>query len=195
MRPRLLLASASPRRRELLHSLGVACSTVASNVPEVWSLRDGAIRTAVGLALRKVRAVEAGRDVVVAMDTIVAIGRIKLGKPANIREAEDMLRQLSGREHRVVTGVAVRYRNRETSAAETTQVIFRRLRREEIRWYARSGEPLDKAGAYAIQGLGKLFVRSIRGCYFNVVGFPVSCFLGCLNALGFSVFDFMEESV
>ena len=168
---------------------------VASNVPEVWSLRDGAIRTAVGLALRKVRAVDAGKDVVVAMDTIVAIGRVKLGKPASIREAEDMLRQLSGREHRVVTGVAVRYRNHETSAAETTQVIFRKLRKEEIRWYARSGEPLDKAGAYAIQGLGKLFVRSIRGCYFNVVGFPVSCFLGCLNTLGFSVFDFMEESV
>lgn len=195
MKPGILLASASPRRREMLHSLGISFRVASSNVPEDWPANEGAVRAAVGIARRKARSMEAGRDVVVAMDTIVAVGRHKLGKPGDEREAVRMLRRLSGREHRVVTGVAIRHRDREAAAAAVTRVAFRKLTAGEIAWYVRSGEPFDKAGAYAIQGLGRLFVRSIRGCYFNVVGFPVSCFLWCLDELGFSVFDFMKESV
>ena len=113
-------------------------------------------------------------SVVLAADTVVTVGRYVFGKPADPVEATRMLRMLSGRAHRVVTGVAVRSPGGSVrSARSTTRVVFRRLSREEIRRYAISREPLGKAGAYAIQGAAGLFVTSIRGSYTNIVGLPL----------------------
>lgn len=195
MKPGIVLASASPRRSEILQSLGVDFRVVVPNIKEEWEPHTGAVEVATSLAREKARAVDARGDLIVAMDTVVALGRLKLGKPESDLEAQEMLQKLSGKEHRVVTGVCLRLGTREVSDAEITRVLFRRLEAREIRWYVNTGEPQDKAGGYAIQGYGKVLVRSIRGCYFNVVGFPVDCFLRCLGKMGFTVFEFMRQSV
>lgn len=194
MRPAIILASASPRRQEILRSLGVPFRVVIPKIVEEWPLQMAARKVATGLAVQKACAADSRNDIVVAMDTVVALGKLKLGKPGDATDAMRMLRKLNGHTHRVITGVAMKYHDAEVIDYEETRVEFRRLTEKEIRWYAGTGEPLDKAGAYAIQGHGKLLIRRIHGCYFNVVGFPVSCFLRCLNKLGFSVFDFMAES-
>lgn len=195
MKPRIVLASASPRRSEILQSLGIDFRVIVPNIREEWQRRTGAVEVATSLAREKARAVHAANDLVIAMDTVVALGRLKLGKPESDLEAREMLQKLSGKEHRVVTGVCLRHGKREVTGAEITRVLFRDLDAREINWYVHTGEPQDKAGGYAIQGYGKVLVKSIRGCYFNVVGFPVDCFLRCLQKMGFIVFDFMKQSV
>lgn len=114
-------------------------------------------------------------EVVLAADTIVVVGDVMLGKPADDLDAARMLRLLSGREHQVLTGVAARAGQRGISACESTTVGFSALDEEEIAWYVASGEPRDKAGAYAVQGLASRFVTRIDGSYSNVVGLPVAC--------------------
>ena len=134
------------------------------------------------LSREKALAVARREDaVVVAADTVVALDGQILGKPASEAEARAMLTALSGRTHEVYTGVTVCRGDRAVTQAECTQVTFRALSQEEIRQYAATGEPMDKAGAYGIQGLGALLVEGIRGDYFNVVGLPV-CLLGQMLA-------------
>jgi septum formation protein len=178
---RLILASASPRRAELLQAAGLAFETFPVDVDE--RVLDGETPEACvqRLASAKSAAAEArvsardARDVtILGADTVVAVdGRI-LGKPRDIDDAGEMLRRLSGRQHEVATGVSLRRTGRETRGVEITTVSFAELTPAEMDWYLESGEGLDKAGGYAIQGLGSRFVERIAGSYSNVVGLPVA---------------------
>ena len=179
---RLILASASPRRRELLDRISVPYEVIPARGEETApaGMPPGALvmRLAAGKAAEVARL--AGPEaVVIAADTVVEVdGRI-LGTPGTRERAEEMLAALSGRENRVWTGVCVREGDRSLERSECTAVHFRPLSAEEIRAYAATGEPLDKAGAYGYQGLASLFVDRIEGDYFNVVGLPV-CTLGLM---------------
>lgn len=175
----IILASASPRRKELLSALGVEFDIHPARGPEHTPEQGDPARTVMDLALAKAREVAAQYPdaLVIGADTVVEKdGRI-LGKPAGRAEAAAMLQDLSGAVHRVYTGLALVQGDRTSCRAEETRVRFRTLRPEEIRAYAESDEPMDKAGAYAIQGKASLFVQGIEGDYFNVVGLPL-CLLG-----------------
>ena len=185
-RPRLILASASPRRRELLAQVGIVPDAVlAPEVDETPRPGETARACALRLALAKAGAVPADDDAaVLAADTVVALGRRLLGKPADAAEAAAFLELLSGRRHRVVTAVAVRHDGRIGSRAVETAVRFKRLSAREIEGYLGAGEWKGKAGAYAIQGRAGGFVPWIGGSYSNVVGLPLTETLGLLEAAG-----------
>ena len=178
---RLVLASASPRRRELLDRFGLAYEVIPAVGEEAAprGLPPGELVALLAANKAAEVASRCGEAVVIAADTVVEVdGRI-LGKPGTAERAVEMLSELSGRENRVWTGVCVREGDRILTRSECTAVHFRTLTKEEIRAYADTGEPLDKAGAYGYQGLACLFVDRIEGDYFNVVGLPV-CTLGLM---------------
>ena len=181
---KLILASQSPRRRELLARMGLDFTVISPRIDEdSFSDPDPAalVRT---LSREKALAVAREQDpetLVIAADTVVVLDGQALGKPGDEAEAFAMLSALSGRSHAVWTGVTVCQGSRADTEAECTQVTFRPLTGEEIRHYVATGEPMDKAGAYGIQGFGSLLVEGIRGDYFNVVGLPV-CRLGRMLA-------------
>lgn len=179
---RFILASASPRRREILSHLGLEFSVLCADADESSEERDGA-RLVEILSSRKAHAVldrlskeggEVGDTVILASDTVVVSpdGEI-LGKPRDREDAVRMLRGLSGRTHRVISGLAVLTKDKEVTAHEVTEVTFSPLSEDIIAAYADSGEPMDKAGAYGIQDTAALWIEGIRGDYFNVVGLPV----------------------
>ena len=172
-----ILASGSPRRRELLEMLGVLDLTIRpAKGPERATPGAGPEQTVRELSLHKAREVAqtcAPEDIIIAADTIVYLDGAILGKPRDHDDAVRMLTALSGREHIVYTGVAVLRGGELRQAAERTAVRFRPLTSGEIERYIATGEPMDKAGAYGIQGLGARFVKGIRGDYNNVVGLPV----------------------
>jgi septum formation protein len=174
----LILASNSPRRSELLRQIGLAFTVDPADVDERVLPNEPPEAYAVRVALdkAKVAAARAGRGVVIAADTVVVLGSELMGKPADAADAKRMLSLLSGKAHRVVTGLVVRDAGtgRTEAQAVSTNVWFRDLRNEEIDAYVASGEPLDKAGAYGIQEKGALLVDRIEGCFFNVVGLPLS---------------------
>jgi septum formation protein len=185
---RLILASQSPRREELLRNAGFDFEVRPSGIDE-GQLRSGELpeefarRNARAKALR-VAATSSPGSLVLGADTVVAINGLALGKPHGPYDATRMLRLLSGQTHQVITGIClVRAPDQiETLAHEITFVTFSELSDDEIRDYIASHEPYDKAGAYAIQGLASKFVRYISGCYFNVVGLPVSLLHDILKA-------------
>ncbi len=190
--PKIILASRSPRRRYLLSRAGLTFEVVPSDIDEEAVPQAPPAEYASALAQAKAQLVaERFPDAwVIAADTIVVVeGRI-LGKPASKADACDMLRRLSGRTHQVLTGYCICNRRLGELCAETvlTDVLFKTLTPREIEWYVVTGEPFDKAGAYAIQGIGTFLVRSINGSYTNVVGLPV-CevveFLMQKNVIGF----------
>lgn len=184
---RLILASASPRRRDLLAQVGVAPDEVLSpEIDESPLPRETPRACALRLAEAKAAAVAASRpeDVVLAADTVVAVGRRLLGKPIDAQAAAGFLALLSGRRHRVITGVAVRHGDRAWSRAVETAVRFKRLSAHEIESYLASGEWQGKAGGYAIQGRAGAFVPWIGGSYSNVVGLPLTETLGLIEAAG-----------
>ncbi|MDA8212554.1 MAG: Maf family protein [Clostridia bacterium] len=189
--PDLILASASPRRRDLLQQLGLEFSIQVSNVDETVDVSLAPGLLVESLARQKAEHV-AGMvktGIVIGADTVVVQDDSILGKPAGPEEAAAMLRRLSGTSHRVITGVALidAATGRERVEHEVTTVRFRELQNREIANYIASGEPADKAGAYAIQGLGSVFVLGIEGCYFNVVGLPVARLAGMLKDFGITV--------
>lgn len=173
----IILASNSPRRRELLEQVGITGFQVIS--PDVDERVEPGLSPAgmvEELSLRKARAAadKTGPDgLIIAADTVVALDGAVLGKPRDEADAFAMLSALSGREHRVYTGVSVLRGDRAVTEHEETAVCFRALAPGEIWGYIATGEPMDKAGAYGIQGVGALLVRGIRGDYCNVVGLPV----------------------
>lgn len=172
----IILASASPRRRELLAGLGVRFTVQPSGVEERPWPAESPASYALRNASDKARAVAAaGRDAarILSADTIVVLGAAILEKPVDAEDARRMLRQLSGRPHQVITGLVVWEAGRERGLAVRTEVEFRELGEDEIAAYVATGEPMDKAGAYAIQGGAAGFVRAVRGSYTNVVGLPV----------------------
>ena len=178
---KLILASASPRRRELMGHLGLPFSVVPALGPETPPSGADAGETARALSEAKAREV-AGTDpaaVVIGADTVVEIDGVILGKPRDEADAKRMLRLLSGREHRVYTGVTVIAGEEMESAWERTRVFFRPMTEAEIASYVATGEPMDKAGAYGYQGRASLYVERIDGDYFNVVGLPL-CRLGTM---------------
>ena len=174
----LILASASPRRRELLSLFGIPFTVRAADVDETMDPAQAPCDEVARVSCRKALAVERGpEDVVVAADTIVVCAGRILGKPHSREEAISMLRLLSGREHQVMTGCTVLCGDRRETFTEVTDLTFRPLSEAEIQRYVDSGEPMDKAGAYGIQGGAALLCPGIRGDYYNVMGLPV-CRLG-----------------
>ena len=178
---RVILASKSPRRREILSMLGIPFEVVTADTDESSDITDPAALVE-ELALRKGRAVRrllldrgAWDDdtLIIASDTVVATDDTVLGKPQDEQDAARMLRVLQDSTHHVISGIALLSGNREITAHDKTAVHFAPMSEQEILWYAKSGEPLDKAGAYAVQGLASLFIKGLSGDYFNVVGLPV----------------------
>ena len=181
--PPVVLASASPRRADLLTAAGVSFEVRPVEVDERPLDGEAPADYVSRVALDKARACAAPAGaVVLAADTVVVVdGRI-LGKPADDADAARMLRLLSGRAHDVLTGVVVRRDAREATAVDSTAVSFTPLDEADIAWYVASGEPLDKAGAYGVQGLASRFVARIDGSYSNVVGLPVALACRMLSA-------------
>ncbi|NJF25389.1 Maf-like protein [Thermococcus sp. Bubb.Bath] len=185
----LVLASSSPRRREILSRFISDFKVVPSNADENCSLSDP-MEYAVELACRKAREVYLRTGgTVVGADTVVHLRGKILGKPRSEEEAIEMLELLSGKVHNVTTGYCIVHRGEEHRGAVTTEVKFRELGRDVIHAYVRTGEPMDKAGAYGIQGWGGLLVDRIRGDYYNVVGFPMEI-IWKLRELGFNVLPY-----
>jgi septum formation protein len=188
---RILLASVSPRRLELLQSLGFAVRVEPSGYDEpddpAASPRELAVRHAAAKA-RDVRA-RFPEEVIVAADTVVDVDGRALGKPRDAAQASQMLRTISGREHQVHTAYAIALPGRTElfEDAATTKVRFYSLDDDEIASYVRSGEPMDKAGAYGIQGRAASLVASIDGDFYTVMGFPLARFVRALRQLGFSL--------
>lgn len=191
MTARIILASASPRRQELLSSVGIVFLVRPSDIDEDplddESPKDHVLR----LASAKARAVAQGvnkRDEtwVLGADTIVTLDKELMGKPMDREDAFDMLRKLSGHEHKVITGYSIYNSStgEEIKRAVETSVKFKKLTGDEIRGYVASGEPMDKAGAYAVQGLGAFMVEEINGSYSNVVGLPLCQVVDDLEKVG-----------
>jgi len=172
---RLILASRSPRRAELLRAAAIAFEARAADVDEQPLPGEEPARYVVRLASAKSRRVleQLGEVIVLAADTAVVLDNAILGQPRDDREAREMLSRLSGRTHDVLTGVSVRTGDGEARHLERTAVTFEPLSEEDIAWYVSTGEGRDKAGAYAIQGRAARFVRLIEGSYTNVVGLPI----------------------
>lgn len=199
-RPRLVLASGSPRRRQLLAELGLAFEVRPSDVDESALPGETPEAMVERLAIAKAGARIAPGEVVLAADTIVVVdGRI-LGKPVDASDAISMLAAIAGREHEVFTGVAVAIAALESPRRVAvriarTAVRMRALSVTEIADYVATGEPLDKAGAYAIQGLGSTLVASISGNYTNVVGLPIPAVVDCLRDLGLDLATFRPRQL
>ncbi|WP_059049646.1 Maf family protein [Paenibacillus senegalimassiliensis] len=193
--PQIILASSSPRRQELMASLSLPFEVMPSHADESTPANWPPDRMVKELAARKAEAVRLTLEpsrrhgIIVGSDTIVVRDGVVLGKPRTQAEAADMLRSLQGRSHTVYTGVACMDASTGTHKVEyrSTTVTMKALTEAQIQAYARSGEGLDKAGAYAIQGLGATIVTHIEGCYFNVVGLPISLLVDMLNDFGISV--------
>ncbi len=170
----LVLASGSPRRAELLAAAGIEFVVRVSQIDE--TPRDGEVPLgyALRMAAEKASAAPSADEIVLAADTIVVVDGEIMGKPRDAADAVRMLRALSGRGHEVITGVCLRGRGRTVLDSASTRVWFATMSEAEIAWYVESGEPMDKAGAYGIQGLASRFVERIDGPYSNVVGLPVA---------------------
>lgn len=187
-RPALILASSSPRRAAYLRELGFSFRRKSPEVDEARHRGESPVRYVTRLARWKASVVAERfpEAWVVAADTTVVWNGLFLGKPSSAAEARRMLTRLSGRAHRVVSGIALARARDGVSRVRhsSTRVVFRRLSPKEIRWYVRTGEPLDKAGAYGIQGKGGLLVERIEGSFSNVVGFPLEKFVDLWSTTG-----------
>jgi septum formation protein len=188
MGSQLILASKSPRRYELLKQVGLDFEVIPSRVMEDIVQKESPKEHVIRLAEAKARDIASGYPDrwVIAADTIVYINGSILGKPKSREEAMEMLHRLSGQEHWVLTGFSVFHLGEGKSDKETVQtaVKMKTLSPTEMEWYVQTGEPFDKAGGYAIQGIGSFMIESIRGSYTNVVGLPLCELIQMLNRLG-----------
>ncbi len=192
---RIILASASPRRKALLEALGLRIEVVTSDAPE--QLEGPPAEVVVGNAEAKRDAVSPDFDnaLVIAADTLVFVDEHVLGKPRDAAEARAMLARLSGRTHRVLTGLAVAdtSTHRSTTGYESTEVTFRPLTHGEIDRFVEAVQPTDRAGAYTVDGPGSLLVERYNGCYYNVLGLPIVRLDLVLREIGHSLFDHFDE--
>lgn len=188
---KIILASASPRRQELLRQIGLNFEVIVPTVDETIQESLPPHEAVCELAFRKSAEVagQVSEGLVIGADTVVVNNRRILGKPACYTDAVETLRNLSGSDHLVITGFCVidGATGSIVKASETTRVFFRHLIDEEIEAYVKSGEPMDKAGSYGIQGLGAVLVERIEGCYFNVVGLPLTKLAIALREFGVNV--------
>ncbi len=184
--PQVILASQSPRRRELLALVGIAHTVRPADIDERYLPGEEPAAHAERLACEKAAAVAAAAPdaIVIGSDTIVVVDGDVLGKPRDEAHAAEMLARLSGRTHVVMTAVAVRWRGTERSAVERVTVTFHPLTVAEIATYIATGEPMDKAGAYGIQGFGATIVARVEGDYFAVMGLPVQRLVRLMGELG-----------
>jgi len=184
----LVLASASPRRQELLRNAGILFEVQPADIPEDPLPGEGARECAERLAREKALAIAEKRpaDVVLGADTVVVIDGQILGKPTDAADAARMLRLLSGRDHEVITGICLVAGGQCSVASENTTVTMSEIAEKEIAGYIASGEPMDKAGAYAIQGIASRWIPRIEGDYSNVVGLPVALVCRILRQLEFA---------
>ena len=191
--PTLILASASPRRAQLLAQIGVTFAQAPQEIDETPAKGESAMALAQRLALEKARAAYAAQDqsdfIVLGSDTVVVTGDAILGKPENADDALHMLALLSNRSHRVCTGVSLVSGNRSASRLSVTEVSFREIELKEAQAYWETGEPQGKAGAYAIQGLGAVFVEQISGSYSGVMGLPLYETAQLLDEFGMPIFS------
>ena len=183
----VILASASPRRLALLQQIGIEAIVYPADFDEVSGsavqAEDVVLANAVGKCQAVVK-IKGDSLPVIAADTVVVAEGVILGKPQDAEDAIEMLKQLSGKTHKVLTGIAVSYAGEMLAEVCETKVVFRDLTDEEIKNYVATGEPLDKAGAYGIQGKGAVLVEKIDGCYNNVVGLPLTRMQLILAKLG-----------
>lgn len=184
----LVLASQSPRRREILAQAGFSFTVRVPGVEEVRLSTESPEDYVRRLALEKARAAASSpEEFVLAADTVVVVEGAVLEKPISQHEAGEMLRRLSGRSHAVLTGVCLLHGGQEWSEVESTRVVFSPLTEDEVRDYCASGEPMDKAGAYALQGKGAIFVEGIVGSHTNVVGLPLMETVLLLRSFGVKI--------
>ena len=188
----MILASASPRRKEILENFGFSFKTIVKNIDET-SDKTRAEEKILEIAEKKARAaaIDFPDENIVGADTVVVVDRKILGKPKDEKEAFSMLKSLSGRSHEVITAFSFININKNISYSdyEITKVYFKNLTDDEINWYINTKEPMDKAGAYGIQGKGAFFVEKIEGDFFSVMGFPLGKFVRFLNKTGFNLND------
>ena len=186
----MILASASPRRKEILENFGFSFKTIVKNIDET-SDKTRAEEKILEIAEKKARAaaIDFPDENIVGADTVVVVDRKILGKPKDEKEAFSMLKSLSGRSHEVITAFSFININKNISYSdyEITKVYFKNLTDDEINWYINTKEPMDKAGAYGIQGKGAFFVEKIEGDFFSVMGFPLGKFVRFLNKTGFNL--------
>lgn len=202
MNAEIILASASPRRVELLRNLGLSFRVRPSDVEENFADHLSPEQVVIELAERKARAVQQSLEpgqskansYIIAADTIVVLGDEILGKPADKSDAAAMLSRLSGRCHQVFTGVCVLHGEQSDAQAERSNVVFRSLSPAEIACYVATEEPMDKAGAYAVQGIGAFMIERIEGCITNIIGLPVVRTMKMLRAAGLSVMESVQTS-
>ena len=182
---KLILASGSPRRHDLLAQMGLRFEVQVPNVPEIIPENATPEEVVTALALQKAEAVQHTNpdDCIIGADTIVYLDGDILGKPDDGQMARAYLRRLQGRSHQVFTGVAVLTPGRRDVRVCVTEVTFAPMSQAEIDWYVGTGEPMDKAGAYGVQGPGGVFVTEIRGNYFNVMGLPISMVYNMLQGI------------
>ncbi|RPI01550.1 MAG: septum formation protein Maf [Ignavibacteriae bacterium] len=197
MKP-LILASQSPRRKKLLKQIGMKFRVIPSHAAEVFSAHQSPGENAQRIALEKAADVAAHvrKGIVIGADTIVVLDQHVLGKPKSKDDAKRMLRLLSGREHSVFTGFALKdaETGKHTAGVEETKVRFRKLTEKEISDYVNSGSLMDKAGSYGIQDdFGAVFVERINGCFYNVVGFPLARFYSTLQRFSDEGEQFQEK--
>ena len=194
-RPRVILASQSPRRRDLLNLIGVPHEVRPADVDESYPAGEAPAAHAERLARAKAAAIKEPGAVVIGSDTIVVVDGDVLGKPVDATDAARLLARLSGRAHVVMTAVAVAWRGHIESAVETVTVEFHALTTADIDRYIATGEPMDKAGAYGIQGFGATIVRRVDGDYFAVMGLPLQLLVRLLERQGLRyVFGPVEEA-
>ncbi|WP_336249798.1 Maf family protein [Stomatohabitans albus] len=189
---RLILASASPRRHDLLvNRLGLTVDVQVPDVDETPQRAEAPVALVQRLAKRKAEAVTADADdVVIAADTLVIVDGDILGKPATPDEATSMLRRLNGTTHSVLTAVCVRHDERYATGVERSHIRIRRMSNEEIDWYVNTGEPMDKAGGYAVQGIGGIFVEHVDGSETAVIGLPLAQTHQLVSSLGADLMAF-----
>ena len=188
----MILASASPRRKEILENFGFSFKTIVKNIDET-SDKTRAEEKILEIAEKKAKAaaIDFPDENVVGADTVVVVDGKILGKPKDEKEAFSMLKSLSERSHEVITAFSFININKNISYSdyEITKVYFKNLTDDEINWYINTKEPMDKAGAYGIQGKGAFFVEKIEGDFFSVMGFPLGKFVRFLNKTGFNLND------
>ena len=188
----MILASASPRRKEILENFGFSFKTIVKNIDET-SDKTRAEEKILEIAEKKAKAaaIDFPDENVIGADTVVVVDGKILGKPKDEKEAFSMLKSLSGRSHEVITAFSFININKNISYSdyEITKVYFKNLTDDEINWYINTKEPMDKAGAYGIQGKGAFFVEKIEGDFFSVMGFPLGKFVRFLNKTDFNLND------
>ena len=186
---KIILASQSPRRKWLLEQIGLEFDIITSNFDENIEGKKFSRQLIESLAFEKAKDVAArvGDDaLIIAADTVVILGSKILGKPKDEADAKSMLKQLSGREHKVMTAVAIidKYEDKILLKSTLSKVKFKKLSEREIDDYIKTGEPMDKAGSYGIQAYGSIFVEKVEGCYNNIVGLPLNLLSEMLKCFG-----------